>query len=182
MTLPSAVPYNIIESLVRLASTAPEGNIVEVGVYQGGTAWYLTQLAQQQNRKIYLYDTFSGIPFKGDLDYHNVGDFSDTSFEAVRDALPYAIVVEGLFPDSAVEMENIAFVHLDCDQYQSVIDSWHFLKDKLVPGAIVWFDDAMGDYDYKGVPGQVNGADFAMRELFGKNFKISDCGKPYIIV
>jgi O-methyltransferase len=182
MTLPSAVPQNIINSLVQLASTAPEGNFVEVGVYQGGTAWHLTQLAQKQNRKIYLYDTFSGIPFKGDLDYHNVGDFSDTSFEKVRDALPYATVVEGLFPDSAVEMEKIAFVHLDCDQYQSVIDSWNFLKDKLVPGAIVWFDDAVGDYNYQGVPGHVNGADFAMRELFGKNFKIADCGKPYIIV
>jgi predicted O-methyltransferase YrrM len=182
MTLPSAVPHYIIESLVRLASKAPEGNIVEVGVYQGGTAWHLTELAKQQNRKIYLYDTFSGIPFKGDLDYHQVGDFSDTSFEKVRDALPYATVVEGIFPDSAVEMDNIAFVHLDCDQYQSVIDSIAYLKPKMVKGGIIWFDDAIGDHNYVGTPGQVNGADFAMRELYGKDFLISDCGKPYVIV
>lgn len=182
MTLPSAVPQNIIDSLIRLASTVPEGNFVEVGVYQGGTAWHLTELAKKQNRKIYLYDTFSGIPFSGDLDYHQVGDFSDTSFEKVRDALPYATVVEGIFPDSAVEMDKIAFVHLDCDQYQSVIDSIAYLKPKMVKGGIIWFDDAMGDYDYVGTPGQVNGADFAMRELYGKNFLISDCGKPYVIL
>lgn len=182
MSLPSAVPQNIIDSLVRLASTSPEGNFVEVGVYQGGTAWHLARLAEEQNRKIYLYDTFTGIPFKGDLDYHQVGDFSDTSFEKVRDAIPYATVVQGIFPESAIEMDNIAFVHLDCDQYQSVIDSIAYLKPKMVKGGIIWFDDAIGDYNYVGTPGQVNGADFAMRELYGKDFSISDCGKPYVIV
>lgn len=182
MSLPSAVPQNIIDSLVRKASEAPAGAIVEVGVYTGGTGWHLTQLAEQQNRKIYLYDTFEGIPYKGELDYHEVGDFSDVDYESIKAALPYAQVVKGIFPDSAVEMEPIAFVHLDCDQYKSVMDSWHFLKPKLVPGAIVWFDDAHGDYNYVGVPGTVNGADFAMRELFGKNYLVSDCGKPYVIV
>ena len=72
MSLPSAVPQNIIDSLVALASTAPEGNFIEVGVYQGGTAWHLNKLAEEQNRKIYLYDTFEGIPFSGELDYHKV--------------------------------------------------------------------------------------------------------------
>jgi O-methyltransferase len=182
MSLPSAVPQNIIDSLVALASTAPEGNFIEVGVYQGGTAWHLNKLAEEQNRKIYLYDTFEGIPFSGELDYHKVGDFSDTDYETVRDALPYATVVKGIFPESAVEMENIAFVHLDCDQYQSVIDSIAYLKPKLVKGAIIWFDDAIGDKSYIGTPGQVNGADFAMRELYGTNYEISDCGKPYVIV
>lgn len=182
MTLPSAVPQNIIDSLVGLASTAPEGNFIEVGVYQGGTAWHLSKLAQEQNRKIYLYDTFEGIPFSGELDYHKVGDFSDTSFESVRDAIPYATVVKGIFPESAVEMENISFVHLDCDQYQSVIDSIAYLKPKMVKGGIIWFDDAIGDKNYVGTPGQVNGADFAMRELYGTNYEISDCGKPYVIV
>jgi hypothetical protein len=111
-----------------------------------------------------------------------VGDFSDTDYETVRDALPYATVVKGIFPESAVEMENIAFVHLDCDQYQSVIDSVAYLKPKMVKGGIIWFDDALGDKEYVGTPGQVNGADFAMRELYGTNFEISDCGKPYVIV
>lgn len=182
MTLPSAVPDYIITDLVGVASKAPQGNFVEVGVYQGGTAWHLTNLAKEQNRKIYLYDTFEGIPFSGELDYHKVGDFSDTDYEKVRDALPYATVVKGIFPESAVEMDNIAFVHLDCDQYQSVIDSIAYLKPKLVKGAIIWFDDAVGDKNYVGTPGGVNGADFAMRELYGTDFEISACGKPYIVV
>ena len=182
MTLPSAVPQHIIDDLVNRASNAPPGAIVEVGVYTGGTGWHLTQLAQRQGRKIYLYDTFEGIPYKGDLDYHEVGDFSDVDYESIKSTLPYAEVIKGIFPDSAVPMPPIAFVHLDCDQYKSVIDSWNFLKDKLVPGAIVWFDDAVGDYNYVGTPGQVNGADFAMRELFGREFFISDCGKPFVVV
>ena len=182
MSLPSAVPDYIITGLVAKATTAPQGNFVEVGVYKGGTAFHLTNLAQEQNRKIYLYDTFEGIPFSGELDHHKVGDFDDADYETVKDALPYATVVKGIFPESAVEMKDIAFVHLDCDQYQSVIDSIAYLKPKMVKGGIIWFDDAMGDKKYVGKPGEVNGADFAMRELYGTNFEISDCGKPYVIV
>lgn len=180
--LPSAVPSYIIDDLIETATSTPMGAIVEVGVYTGGTGWRLAELAKKQNRKIYLYDTFEGIPYKGDLDYHEVGDFSDVDYESIKSNIPYAEVIKGIFPDSAIEMEPIAFVHLDCDQYKSVIDSWNFLKDKLVKNAIIWFDDAVGEYDYVGTPGKVNGADFAMRELFGKDFHISKCGKPYVVI
>ena len=92
-----------------------------------------------QNRKIFLYDTFTGIPCRDVMDVHQIGDFGDTSFEAVRDALPYAKVVQGLFPDSAVKMPKIAFVHIDVDQYKSYIDCINYFKPNWFKFIIYYF-------------------------------------------
>ena len=140
--LPSAIgDKGIIKELIKIASKSPAGCFVEVGVYKGGTASYLTELAEKQGREIYLYDTFTGIPFKEDYEVCNVGNFGDTSFESVRDALPYAKVTQGIFPESAIEMPSVAFVHLDVDQYKSYVDCINYFKPKMVPGGIMWFDD-----------------------------------------
>ncbi len=159
MYLPSAIKdKNVFLELVQVAGATPEGCFVEVGVYQGGTASYLTELAEQQGRQIFLYDTFTGMPFQGEHDKHKVGDFSDTSFEAVRDALPYANVIQGLFPDSAVPMANIAFAHVDVDQYQSYVDCINHLSPLMVEGGVMWFDDY-----------ELEGARRAVDELIGKD-------------
>lgn len=140
--LPTLVGDDVLNALVEVSKTTPPGCFVEVGVYKGGTGWLLSQVAEMQGREIYLYDTFTGIPYTQEgIDNHKVGDFSDTSFEAVRDAIPYAHVIQGIFPDSAVEMGPIAFVHLDCDQYQSYKDSFDFLIPRCQPGTVLWFDD-----------------------------------------
>lgn len=129
--------------LLVAATTPPEGCIVEVGVYRGGTAWRLATLARARGVPLYLYDTFTGIPFrnveKGDR--HVVGDFSDVNETEVRLAIPDAIFCKGVFPDTLVEMGPISFVHCDCDQYQSVKDVITYLYPKLLPGGIIVFDD-----------------------------------------
>ena len=51
--LPSVVAKEVISALIRRAKVSPQGNFVEVGVYKGGTAWHLSKLAEEQNRKIY---------------------------------------------------------------------------------------------------------------------------------
>jgi len=137
----SVVGQDQIDFLCAEAESAPEGCFVELGVYKGGTAWYLARIAEQQGRSIYLYDTFTGIPMKCDLDAHLVGDFGDTSADAVRAAIPYGIVVQGVFPASLVPMSGIAFVHVDADQYQSIKDACAILGPMLVPGGKMVFDD-----------------------------------------
>lgn len=164
--LPSAVgDIKIIKELVEKASSTPEGCFIEVGVYKGGTASYLTELAEKQNREIYLYDTFTGIPFREEYEKHKVGDFSDTSFESVRDALPYAKVIQGIFPESAVSMPSIAFAHIDVDQYKSYVDCINYLSPKMISGGIMWFDDY-----------ELQGAKNAIDELFGDKIIFAKCG------
>lgn len=139
--LPSVVGKEVIDALIETARGTPPGCFVEVGVYQGGTAWHLSKLAEEQQRDIFLYDTFTGIPYSGEFDSHRVGDFGDTSFEVVKSHIPYATITQGIFPKSALPMGPIAFVHLDCDQYQSYKDSLEYLLPLCQSGTVIWFDD-----------------------------------------
>ena len=165
----SQVPPGVIAAMIFAASLAPDGCFVEVGVFQGGTAQHLNELAQKQGRKLYLYDTFEGIPYRDEVDSHQVGDFSQTSYEQVRDLFPQAAVVNGVFPASAVEMEPIAFAHLDCDQYQSYKESIAYLLPRMTKGGIMWFDDSPC----------LAGANKAVTEIFGDRVNIY-AGKHYI--
>lgn len=139
--LVSVVCPHIITSLVEVAEKSPKGCFVEVGVYKGGTDSRLTEIAEKQGREIFLYDTFEGMPFKGEHDSHPVGDFGDTDYDTVKNSLPYAKVIKGIFPESAIKMPKVAFAHIDVDQYKSYIDCIEHLSPLMVEGGIMWFDD-----------------------------------------
>jgi hypothetical protein len=162
----SLVGPETLAELVEKARSTPPGCIVEVGVYQGGSARELATLG----RRLYLYDTFTGIPCRDDHDSHQIGDFSDTSFERVQALIPSATLVPGIFPDVAVTMPPVSFAHLDCDQYRSVLESAKFLIPLMVKGGVMWFDDSPC----------LAGAHRAARELFGDRLKLSHNQKHFV--
>lgn len=173
MTAPYSVVASAgIASLTVYAKRAPMlGCFVEVGVYRGGTAWHLSRIAERRRVPIFLYDTFSGIPYKEGLDEHAPGDFDDTSAEEVRKAIPYATVVEGLFPDSIVPMPAISFAHIDCDQYRAIVESVRALGPMMVPGGIMVFDDF----------GLLDSATKAVCDLFPVNMiNLTEAGKAWV--
>lgn len=171
-TPPSAVNPLVTAGLIKTASECPQGCFIEVGVYKGGTAWHLAKCAEEQDREIFLFDTFAGIPYKGEFDSHVVGDFSDTSLEEVQESIPYAKITKGIFPQSAesLDLPGVAFVHLDCDQYQSIKEAALFLSPKMVKGGIMWFDDY----------GCLEGANRAVNELFAGRLLGSPVGKVFV--
>lgn len=146
-----------LAGLGKQAEASPPGAFVEVGIYTGGSASILTDIAERQNRQVYLYDTFEGLPYSSNGDTHKVGEFCYTDFNHIRKSLPYAHVVKGIFPESAVEMPPIAFAHLDVDQYESYIGSINYLMPLMVDGGIMWFDDY-----------ELPGAKKAIDELIGQ--------------
>lgn len=141
MKLESLVSETTLRQMMAVAGACPPGCFVEVGVFRGGSGQRLMHLAEEQQRQIYLYDTFTGIPYKDDIDQHKVGDFHDTAYDLVKAALPYAHVIQGIFPQSAVRMPPVAFAHIDCDQYRAVKESAQYLESLMVPGGVMWFDD-----------------------------------------
>lgn len=168
----SLIGEQVLEELAQTALRSPKGALVEVGVYQGGSALKLYQVAREQNRKLYLYDTFTGIPFKDAIDNHYPGDFGDCSYEHVKFMFKEAEVIKGVFPDSAIPMDRIAFAHLDCDQYRSVSASIAHLGFLMVPDGIMWFDD------YGCLPGAIQAVD----KWFPKPYQHQAvCGKTYVI-
>lgn len=132
-----------LETMLVLAVSTPDGAFVEVGVYKGGSAWYLANLARSQCRTLHLFDTFTGIPEKAPIDRHEIGDFGDTSLEAVSAAIPDAIYHVGVFPpqNGPPLPEQIAFVHVDCDQYAVIKRAVAELWPRLVDGGVMLFDD-----------------------------------------
>jgi len=170
MNLPSLVGEHVIKEMIELASKCPEGCFVEVGVYKGGTAQHIEKLALEQKRQFYAYDTFTGIPYKSEIDQIPAGTFNDTSFEEVRKALPNTCVIQGIFPGSAVDMPPVAFAHLDCDQYQSIREACLYLEPHMVDGGIIWFDDY----------GCLRSADAAVNELYSGRIEGAHCGKSFV--
>jgi hypothetical protein len=162
----SLIPPDTLAELVEKARSTPPGCLVEVGVYQGGSALELSKLG----RTLYLYDTFTGIPYRCEHDSHQIGDFSDTTAVQVQELIPEAVIVAGIFPDVAVTMPPVSFAHLDCDQYQSVLESARYLAPLMVKGGVMWFDDS---------PCLI-GAAKAVQELFGDRVQLSYNQKHYV--
>lgn len=135
-----------IELLIRNSKDL-DGAIAEVGVYRGVNALRMAKAGFP--KRFYGFDTFMGIPEKGEFDKHEVGDFSDTDFTDViqmfhryRD-YTRAHIIMGKFPRSTVEVESEWFsvVHLDGDQYQVTKDGLEFFWPKMLIGGTIVLDD-----------------------------------------
>jgi O-methyltransferase len=133
---------NLID-MVQLAKLAPkEGCFVEVGVYKGGSAKYLYDLARESGRLLHLFDTFTGIPMKSGIDFHQVGDFGDVDVEALWLEMPNAIYHMGVFPETLKDdLNDIAFIHADVDQYETQKAINKELWPRVRPGGIMLIDD-----------------------------------------
>lgn len=161
--LVSVINADCLHELRREAEAAPPGNFAEVGVYRGGSAQHLYEVACATQRQLYLFDTFAGMPFRDAIDVHPVGDFGDTSLQYLRKALPLAIFRVGVFPETLGYTGPLALVHVDCDQHRSVRDCCELLAPRMVAGGVMVFDD------YNVLPG----ARLAVDEIFGGRVEIS---------
>lgn len=128
----------------ELAAAAPAGAILEVGVYLGGTAQALEQVANAKGERLWLYDTFAGLPWadpdKGDR--LPVGQFADgLTFDECKYVFPDAVVQAGVFPHEVVVPLAIGFAHLDVDQYRSVREAIDAIAPRLVPDGVILLDD-----------------------------------------
>ena len=147
--------------LVHKASSL-EGSMAECGVFRGGTALLLAKL-KPENKRLYLFDTFDGMPLTDPgRDRHRSGDFSDTSLAHVQNLLHgYDNVVfrPGFFPTTTggLEKEIFSVAHCDMDIYSSVLEFCHFFYPRLVCGGVMIFDD----YGFLSCPG----AKAAVREF-----------------
>ena len=134
-------PSNV-ENTLKLAATTPAGCFVEVGVWRGGAAYHFAKMARERGEKIHLFDTFTGIPHQLPDDSNGVGDFADTDLSEVQALIPDAVFHVGVFPDTLTDdVQNIAFIHCDCDQFVSVRAVIDHLWPRVVPGGIIVFDD-----------------------------------------
>jgi O-methyltransferase len=149
----------VLYALAEHAATLP-GSMAECGVYKGGTASILAGVASGK-AKLYLFDTFTGIPPGQpgkDNRYINGGEFSETSKEEVEafiGAPPTLVEIRaGLVPETlfGLTKETFSFVHLDLDIYRPILESLTFFHSRLIPGGIILVDD----YGFEECQGALN--------------------------
>lgn len=158
-------PYTMCSSarlrgLYRAARHVAEnhiaGDLVECGSAKGGSAAFMALTSRHlgERRKIWLFDTFEGLPaptaddpdyevaslFTGDC----VGTLNEVQalFERLRIAAD-AEFVKGLFQETLHKsrIPAIAVLHIDGDWYESVKVCLDELYDKVTPGGVIQFDD-----------------------------------------
>jgi O-methyltransferase len=128
-----------------------KGDIVEVGVWRGGTGALLAKAAESySNCKVYLADTFTGVVKASSQDTtYKGGEHADTSIEMVEKLLAdlhvnNTVLLQGIFPNE-VHLNNaqpaIRLCHIDVDTYASAKDIFDYIWPYIVPGGCVVFDD-----------------------------------------
>lgn len=164
-----------------------EGNVAELGVYQGEFAKYINDCFR--DRKLYLFDTFSGFDDKdirteqeGSHSNATVGEYCNPDIESVLSKMKYrdnCIVKKGYFPDSAVGLsEKFAFVSLDVDLYKPILEGLKFFYPLMENGGYIFIHDYNSTRFY--------GVKEAVREYCKENgakyVPISDlCGSVVIV-
>ena len=132
------------------------GDIVECGCAQGGSAalMALTLKSLRTSRRLWLFDTFEGLPAPtcGDPDYEIAKLFTGDcvgTLEEVETLFQRLLInddvhfVKGLFQKTlpTTNIPLIALLHIDGDWFESVKVCLENLYDKVVRGGIIQFDD-----------------------------------------
>lgn len=146
--------------LARQVAAVP-GDIVEVGVWRGGTAALLAVAAPEKS--VSLFDTFSGVA-KSDARYDTLyqgGEHADSDRAIVQglfDRLQRPCSIhQGIFPDDTLAglPARISMAHIDVDTHGSARASFEEIWPRLEIGGVVVFDD-YGFFGCEGVTQFVN--------------------------
>lgn len=146
--------YDVAEAAIREGA---KGDIVECGVWNGGSAALLAEAAgiRDGGRACWLFDSFQGLPEPTERDPEeirrywfrgwNTGDPERVAGIWKRLGLPGEAlrIREGWFHESfdRAPIESIAILHIDADWYEPVrlcLETWY---GKVGPGGAVILND-----------------------------------------
>ena len=124
-----------------LARSPKEGLVLEFGVAKGAS---LRNLARQTPREVHGFDSFGGLPEDWAGTKERVGAF--TQMGKLPKVPPNAVLHVGWFDKTlpsflAVHEQKVAFLHVDCDIYASTVTIFAELRERIVPGTIILFDE-----------------------------------------
>lgn len=162
------------------------GDFVEFGCYKGDTSLLLAgllvensvekgeekmwikggktvenNLGGEEKKKLWIYDSFEGLPEKGEEDRSVLGalfkggELAVTKREVkerfLRAGLPVPVIKKGWFSDlvDADLPERIAFAFLDGDFYESIRDSLRLVESRMSEDGVI----VVHDYSNPALPG-----------------------------
>ena len=126
-----------------------DGLWAEFGVYKGVSSKYLNKIRKEKfpnlKNNFHGFDSFEGLPEKWQGTKSKKGKFNTKKIPKI----PGVTFYKGWFKDTIPEFlkthkQNFAFIHIDCDIYSSTVDILKNLKDRIVPGTVILFDELIG--------------------------------------
>jgi len=158
LTVAHEVTRMLAHAFAYARSEEVEGDYAEFGIWRGRTfveAYRVARKYPRYARRFFAFDSFEGLPEIQGEDASSswyTGEFAvaRAAFEArlKRARVPESevTIVEGFFdktlsaPD-LIPLERVAVAWVDCDLYESTVPVLDYLTDRLVPGAVLVFDD-----------------------------------------
>lgn len=150
---------NLAELVGRVLRENVPGNLIETGVWRGGCCILMQALLTlhgERARKVFVADSFQGLPKPDPRHRHDRGDthhrFAELSvgqaevrrnFERYDMLASNVLFVEGFFEATLPHLETgpLALMRLDGDMYGSTMVALETLYPKLSPGGFVIVDD-----------------------------------------
>lgn len=157
LTLLNKGQLDLIERLLGdIGDQGIAGDCIEAGVWRGGAIILMRAVLDARgmaDRQVIAADSFVGIPLSTQFPRDPVNSWPDrwiASLPEVKANIAEAgygderiEFLEGLFADtlSGLAGRQLAFVRLDSDSFDSVMDSLTFLYPLLMPGGFIVIDD-----------------------------------------
>ena len=152
-----------INQLKYAVAQATGGGYLEFGVFRGNTINIISEMIP--DKIVYGFDAFEGLP-EDWLYYSPKGDFSLNG--NAPQVNPNVRLIKGWFNETLPDFvkahsEPCAFIHVDCDLYSSTKTIFDNLKNQIVSGTVIVFDE------YFNYPGWQEGEYKAFMEFITEN-------------
>ena len=159
---------NLSRNVRRVEQNNIPGILIEAGCALGGSA-IMIGLAKSRNRRLNVYDVFGMIPppsgYDGNDVHHRYRIIKEGKSKGINGELYYGYeqdilqkvkknfldfglnekdhihLIGGLYDESLLIGEPVAFAHIDCDWYASVMTCLKRIEPNLSPGGIMIIDD-----------------------------------------
>jgi len=161
--------FGLVEAVRYLATNGIQGDIVECGVWRGGSMLAIADVLSEMNdttHELYLFDTFEGMPPPGENDTSfnkkaeellltDVDKTEDliwaySSLESVKQTMSLTSYpqnkihyIKGKVEDTIPlkQIDQICLLRLDTDWYESTKHELVHLFPKLIKGGVLIIDD-----------------------------------------
>ncbi len=132
--------FEMMEDIFCGGSIDDAGLLLEFGVFKGNSVNFISEY--HPTRLVYGFDSFEGLPETWTRDHK--GKYSlGGALPRVRSNVS---LIKGWFEETLPKFVKdhegpCAFIHIDCDLYSSTKTVLNHLREKIIPGTIIVFDD-----------------------------------------
>jgi hypothetical protein len=164
--MPGALSFYTSQQVLAfsLSRISLSGLILEFGVFRGGTIRYMAK--RFPDRIIHGFDSFEGLPVAWQGTGHAEGAFHA---RGRMPRVPANVRLHRGFFDATLPLwaqkhpDPLAFIHVDCDLYESTKTIFDVLGPRIGPGVVIVFDD------YFSYPGWQLGEHKAFQEFIAQS-------------